>query len=260
MGKGVRCLQKYTESKKRLLVARREADAILARGANRLLLIEAILIVCVFVALFVSLWSATSLLLSVIAQSEPLASLLLDGVFILFFSLTVFFAAPVVLGLFRIAEQMQAGESPVLLDLFYFLSNRERYTQGLRITWLGSLKLVGTVFIATGVDKLFVALALEGDGWNWLNGMLVAVVICLGALLLLFPYARLYAGLRPNEIDARADIFSAAPRGGIRFIWFFLPWLLLGLVSIGLLLVLDVFPRMLLTYFCDCKRQNLTIF
>ena len=47
--------------------------------------------------------------------------------------------------------------------------------------------------------------------------------------------------------------------GGIRLVWFFTPWLLLGFVSIGLLLVLDVFPRMLLTYFCDCNRNDTPI-
>ncbi len=44
--------------KKRLVEARNDADAILASGANRLLLIEAILVVCVFVAMFFSLQSA----------------------------------------------------------------------------------------------------------------------------------------------------------------------------------------------------------
>ncbi len=253
-------MKQSTEAKKRLLEARLEADAILATGANRLLLIEAILIVCVFVALFISLESATALLLSVLSESEALTSLLSQAVSSVFFVLGIFFVAPVVLGLFRLAEQMQAGETPVLMDLFYFLSSRKRYVQGLRATWLGSLKLMGTILVAIGVDKLFDSLALEGAMWNWLSGVLVAAIICLGVLLLLFPYTRLYAGLRPDEIDSRADIFSAAPRGGIRLVWFFFPWLLLGLVSIGLLLVLDVFPRMLLTYFCDCKRQDLNIF
>ena len=256
----MRSLRKQLEGKSKLLEARREADEILSSGSNRLLLIEAILIVCVFAAMFVSLWSAVSLLVSALLKNGGPVSLFLNELMVAGFSLVAFLAAPVVLGLFRLAEQMQAGNNPVLIDLFYFLSNRERYVQGLRATWLGTLKLVGTIYITFNIDKLFDALALKGVMWNWVSGILVVAVICLGTLLLLFPYARLYAALRTDRIDARADIFYAAPRGGVRLVWFYLPWLLLGFASIGVLLVLDVIPRMLLTYFCDCERQDLNIF
>ena len=241
MGKGVRCLQKQVQSKKRLLEARANADAILARGANRLLLIEAILIVCVFVALFISLESATALLLTTLTENELLSSLLPAVTSLICFVLGIFFAAPVVLGLFRLAEQMQAGEAPVLLDLFYYLSSRERYVQGLRATWLGSLKVVLMILI---VDTVNILCPLA-----WLSGILKALVILLFTLWMLLPYSKLYSRLRTTDKPARIG-------GGLRLVWFFLPWLLLGLVSIGLLLVLDVFPRMLLTYFCDCDRTE----
>ena len=242
MGKGVRCLQKQMQSKKRLLEARANADAILARGANRLLLIEAILIVCVFVALFISISSAASLLLSALPQAdEYLYPLLYYATSAICFLLGIFFAAPVFLGLFRLAEQMQAGEAPVLLDLFYYLSSRERYVQGLRATWLGSLKVVLMLLI---VDTVNILCPLA-----WLSGILKALVILLFTLWMLLPYSKLYSRLRTTDKPARIG-------GGLRLVWFFLPWLLLGLVSIGLLLVLDVFPRMLLTYFCDCDRAE----
>ena len=234
-------MQKQMQSKKRLLEARANADAILARGANRLLLIEAILIVCVFVALFISLESATALLLTTLTENELLSSLLPAVTSLIYFVLGIFFAAPVVLGLFRLAEQMQAGEAPVLLDLFYFLSNRKRYAQGLRATWLGSLKVVLMILI---VDTVIILCPLA-----WLRGILKALVILLFTLWMLLPYSKLYSRLRTTDKPARIG-------GGLRLVWFFLPWLLLGLVSIGLLLVLDVFPRMLLTYFCDCDRKE----
>ncbi len=234
-------MQKQMQSKKRLLEARANADAILARGANRLLLIEAILIVCVFVALFISLESATALLLTTLTENELLSSLLPAVTSLIYFVLGIFFAAPVVLGLFRLAEQMQAGEAPVLLDLFYFLSNRKRYAQGLRATWLGSLKVVLMILI---VDTVNILCPLA-----WLSGILKALVILLFTLWMLLPYSKLYSRLRTTDKPARIG-------GGLRLVWFFFPWLLLGLVSIGLLLVLDVFPRMLLTYFCDCNREE----
>ena len=241
MAKGVKCLKKNTEARKRLLEARCAADEILATGANRLLLIEAILIVCVFVSLFISLQTATALLLNTLTESELLSSLLVTATSLLYFVLGIFFALPVVLGLFRFAKQMQAGESPVLMDLFYYLSNGKRYRQGLRITRLASIKILLAILTVNTVN-FFCPIA-------WLCGILTSVVIILSIIWLLFPYSKLNALLKGEDKPVRR-------RGGLRLVWFFLPWILLGLVSIGLLLVLDVIPRMMLTYFCDCNRTQ----
>ncbi len=241
MGKGVRCLNKNIKAQKRLLEARAKADAILARGANRLLLIEAILIVCIFVALFISLQSATALLLTTLTENEMLSSLLPAITSLIYLILGIFFAAPVVLGLFRLAEQMQAGKTPVLMDLFYYLSSGKLYRQGLRITRLASIKILLMVLV---IDTVNILCPLA-----WLSGILTALIIVLFIVLLLFPYSKLNSLLKEEDKPLRLG-------GGVRLVWFFLPWLLLGLVSIGLLLVLDVLPRMLLTYFCDCNREE----
>ena len=241
MARGVSCMKRSAQVKKRLFDARRDADAILAQGANRLLLIEAILIVCVFVSLFVSLQSATALLLTALPESELFSSLLTAALSLVYLLLGVLFAAPVVLGLFRMAEQMQAGNSPVLMDLFYYLSSGERYRKGLRITRLASIKLLLAVLIVNTVNFLCPI--------SWLCGLLTAAVIILLVVWMLIPYSKLNSHLKGEDKPMR-------PFGGVRLVLFFLPWLLLGLVSIGLLLVLDVFPRMLLTYFCDCNREE----
>ena len=221
------------EAKKCLLDARREADAILATGANRLLLIEAILIVCVFVSLFISLQSATVLLLSTFPEDGVLTSLL---------------AAPVVLGLFRLAQQMQTGEEPILMDLFYFLSSRERYLQGLYFTRFASLKVALMILAVDTVNILWSTQIPDTPAFRVLGGVLIALVIVVCIIWMLFPYSKLNSLLRNDDEPARVH-------GGIRLVWFFLPWLLLGFVSIGILLVIDVLPRMLLTYFCDCNRN-----
>lgn len=239
------------KAKKRLLDARREADAILATGANRLLLIEAILIVCVFVALFISLYSATALLMSALHENEILSSLLPYALSFSCLLLGVFLVLPVVLGLFRLAEQMQAGKTPVLMDLFYFLSTRERYLQGLRITRLASIKIMLMVLIVDTLNILWSTQIPDTSAFRLLGGAVTAFVIFLFVVWMLFPYSELYSLLRQTSEERPLRL-----GGGLRLVWFFLPWLLLGLVSIGLLLVLDVFPRMLLTYFCDCDRAE----
>ena len=242
-------MKTYQEAKKRLLDARREADIILAEGANRLLLMEAILIVCVFVAIFTSLQSSVALLLSTIVQSEVLISLLYYGFSLICLILGILFAAPVILGLFRLAQQMQSKNVPVLMDLFYFLSTPQRYRLGLRITRIASFKIALAAIFANGIDLFWSVFLPDAWAWNLLCGVLKAGIILLCIFWLLLPYPKLNALLqKENYVPSR--------RRGRHFIRFFFPWLLLGFASIGLLLVLDVIPRMLLTYFCDCNRAE----
>ena len=236
------------EAKRCLLDARREADAILATGANRLLLIEAILIVCVFVSLFISLQSATVLLLSTFPEDGVLTSLLSYLPTVICVALIILLAAPVVLGLFRLAQQMQTGEEPILMDLFYFLSSRERYLQGLYFTRFASLKVALMILAVDTVNILWSTQIPDTPAFRVLGGVLIALVIVVCIIWMLFPYSKLNSLLRNDDEPARVH-------GGIRLVWFFLPWLLWGFVSIGILLVIDVLPRMLLTYFCDCNRN-----
>ncbi len=249
-------MKKRTEAKNRLLAARHEADAILATGANRLLLIEAILIVCVFAALFVSLRSALALILSVIPQSSPLSPFFSQALSALYLALVIFFAAPVVLGLFRLAERMQAGEEPMLAELFYYLSSRKRYLCGLRTTWLGSLKLIVSIAATDAIGIIWQELTPDTPLFDFLGGVVIALAICFYVIWMLFPYFKLYCLLKQPENAQNKDAYLLSPFGGLRLLCFFLPWILLGFVSIGLLLVLDVIPRMLLTYFCDCARKE----
>ena len=253
MGKGVRCLRTYKEAKKHLLDARREADTILAEGANRLLLIEAILIVCVFVAIFSSLQSSVALLLSTTVQNEALIALLYYGTLLICLALGILFAAPIMLGLFRLAEQMQSQKAPVLMDLFYFLSTPQRYRRGLRITRAASFKIALAAILTNGIDLFWGTFPPDAWAWNLLCGILKVVIVILCIFWLLLPYPKLNALLQKEKyVPNRCR--------GWHFIKFFFLWILLGFASIGLLLVLDVIPRMLLTYFCDCKRQTQTSF
>ena len=252
-------MKKISEAKKRLYDARCEADAILATGANRLVLIEAILVLCLFAALFTSLASALSIGVSaLLGETDTSATLLGDLISLLFVALVVFFAAPVVLGVFRLGARMQAGEEPMLGDMFYFLSSRQRYLLALRTSWLGSLKLLVAIAAIDAIGMIWTELVPDTLLFDILSVFVIAIVIFLYLIWLLFPYSKLYFWLQKDEAPKERDVYLRSPRGGLRFLWFFLPWLLLGCISIGLLLVLDVFPRMMLTYFCDCERKNLT--
>lgn len=257
MAKGVECVNTRNETKRRFLESRREADAILATNGNRLLLIEAILILSVFIVLFVSFKSASSLLLSAVDPKNKILAFVLTYLISLFsLSLGLLFVTPIALGLFRLAEQIQAGKNPVLLDLFYFLSSRKRYVQCLLISWRGGMKILTMIVIVYDLNLLFPKLAPDTAVWHFLHYAAVILTVCLFSCITLFPYSGLYRQLRYKIIDDTDEWLISDLFDGVRFVRFFLPWLLLGLLSFGLLLVLDVFPRMLLTYFCDCNRKE----
>lgn len=248
--------------KKNLSLAKREADAILATNANRLLLIEALLICGVFVALYLSMTASFSSLLSILSQeSESLAMLLTLGYLLALGTLMLFLACPVLLGLFHLAERMQAGDAPTLGDLFYFLTSPARYRRALTLSLAAFWKIALFVAVSGFTTELFYNLPKPTFLTSLCCWVLVSAELLATVALLLHRYAVCFYALRFEDVPvsqarrmARNDAHTLGARAP-HFVLSFLPWILLGVVSIGLLLVLDVIPRMLITYFCDCDRN-----
>ena len=248
--------------KMNLSLAKREADAILATNANRLLLIEALLICGVFVALYLSMTASFASLLSILSQeSESLTLLLTLGYLLALGTLMLFLACPVLLGLFHLAERMQAGDAPTLGDLFYFLTSRVRYRRALSLSLAAFWKIALFVAVSGFTTEFFDHLQKTTFLTSLCCWVLVFAELLATVALLLHRYAVCFYALRFEDApvsQARRMAQNDARTLGARaphFILSFLPWILLGIFSIGLLLVLDVIPRMLITYFCDCDRN-----
>lgn len=250
--------------KKSISRSKKEANAILSTNANRLLLIEAILICMVFVALFVAMNAAFMLCFPIVKQlSVAWAFVLNVSYFVLVNLLTVFLVGPVLLGLLRIAEQMQAGRSPTLSELFYFLSNADRHYRGWTVFWGIAWRLALGMALMHATQALFASALFDLPASDWLlNALLLAEGIGVIALLL-SRYSACFYALRHEQMPLWEVRYAVRQHRrsyghcGARFFFSFLGWILLGFVSIGLLLLIDVIPRMLLTYVCDCDRNHL---
>ncbi len=248
---------------KTLSLSKKEADAILATRANRLLLVEALLICMVFAALFTSLSAALALLLPLAEQLIPAGGFLLDALLSALLNLlVVFLIAPVLLGLFRIAFLTYTGDDAALSDLFYYLSNGERFYRGWTLAWGVVWRLALGTFVMNATTLLFQNTLAQMPFSTLLHTALIALE-CIATLALLFlRHSFCFYALRNEDAplwqarEAARRFRRAHPHSGVRFFFGFLGWILLGVLSIGLLLLIDVVPRMLLTYFCDCDRQT----
>ena len=54
--------------------------------------------------------------------------------------------------------------------------------------------------------------------------------------------------------EARKAVRKRRPRGGVRFAIGFLPWILLGILTLGVMLLWEVLPSMAVAYFRYCRQ------
>lgn len=240
---------------------RRRAGEILSERGNRLLLIEALAISLVFIMLY----SLMSYACAAVLFFAPGSDTLMLGVIIAHAAFTVLltflFTAPTLLGLFHIAQKMVAGEDAVLADLFFAFSDRHTYARALAV--VRELLLCGAcVWFVCELTYLFFVYFLPPTllcaVWC---GFLIGVEVLLGAVLLLHTYPNFYGALRYSDVplsEARARGRACVPypiSRGRRFFVSFLPYLLLGALTVGILWIADTLPRMLIAYFVDCENE-----
>lgn len=230
----------------------REAKAILARHENRLTLMLAILVTLAMCGVYITFGSAYWLLLGVLATTTLtlfLASLLFA---VLICLLTLLFALPLAVGLFWMAGKMAHGEEVTLAALFEPFGSRRAYVRALGLSW-GAFWRFGltafTVYLTCTVSlSLFEGSLLAGI----VCGVLVVAEVALGLLLITRNFTVL-ATVSARDISAKEARMLVrngyGRRGGIVFFVGFLPWLLPGICTFGILLLWDTLPRMLITYF-----------
>ncbi len=240
----------------------REAGQILSRRGNRLLLIEAWMVLLVMLPLY-------SLVGSVIwaipqewigNESAALVRWAFYGCFLLAFSL--FATLPLFVGLLGMAERMERDEETVLADLFLPFSSRRRYVRALRISfgilWRGILAILPAIVTVTVVTR-------------FANGNTLAALICaalvlaeiaLGVVLWLRHFFAPYAdisnmdGIPPRHPQDASALRQTAWREGARFWFGYLPHIVLGVLTVGIYLFAETLPRMCVAYFRRCRYIN----
>lgn len=229
-----------------------QSAEILAQNGNRLKLMGAWILGMIFVPLYMLLWQAMMLF------PTPLFGL--DNTFcftILAVLLTLFALMPYLYGILQMARLMASGEETVLADVFLPFSSPRAYGKALRVCFGVFWKLWLIFDIAAGVCYLTAMLAPSNLFAALIAGFLAVCEVLLGLVLCLFGYARLWAesqdGItwRKAAKDAR-EVFRSCPAGGLWFFFAYIPRIALGLVTLGVLLLADVLPRMCVAYFCYC--------
>lgn len=242
---------KSVQKRERAVLRERVGD-VLARDGNRLLLIEALSVCTLFVALYGAMSYAFAAI-SLFADSALLFFLL----FALLYPTTRFLIAPTLLGVFYITARLCKGESVLLIDLFRFFSSREHYRTALRATDPAAGAIWVAFFLGTVMNVAFSSMSAPPI-LAWLLCTLCVTAVTVILLLLIsrsYPFARIACTdktLSRKEWKAEARrVCPKAGRRGIRFFWRWLGWLLLGFLTMGLLWIVDVLPRMLVAYCLD---------
>ncbi len=244
---------------------RREAGEVLAKNGNRLLLVQALGVCLLFVALYMLLCSCCSIVLSFFAFEMAAILLTIAAFAVITVALTLFLTLPTLYGLFYLGAQAVAGERPLLIDLFYFFTTGARYRRALA---MGARPVARVCIVGVAAAILSVA-AILWDPWDpivlLVSGTLISLLLLGGLLWVLSGYSELYFVFRHPDLpvgeavrlskEVRPSRFSR----GVRYAVGFLPWLLLGLLTCGVLWIWDVLPRMLTAYFCDCADAERAI-
>ena len=244
--------------------ARQSAGDVLAVRENRLLLIEALMVLLVLVSLYITVFKTFALLATPILSGDNvwLSSAMLLLYVLLLLALTLFLTLPSVVGFFLLAGAIERGEDVTLSLLFSPFASRRQYARALRLSW-GALWKFGlfvlAVILTPQISSSLFAGSIVAD---LICGVIVLVELAVGILLIsrYFPVMAQISFENLSVREARMLVRKGYPCGiGIVFGFSFLPWILLGVLTFGVLLLWDVLPRMAVAYFRYCRLIRETI-
>ena len=242
---------------------RAKAGEILAVRGNRLMLIEACVVLLITVMLYFVLYTSFGIVYeAVFADAEPWMSVLWSALYgLILFLLTLFFTVPLFLGLLRMAWDMENGNETTLPRLFSSFESRKLYGRSLRLSF-GAVWRVGliavTVALTYEVTRYFFAGSLFA---GVLCGLAVLLEIFIGILLCLRRFPTLAVAMYEQTPLSQArriarELTRLCPSGGVLFFLSFVPHILLGIATFGIFLIWEVLPRMCVSYFLYCRKMN----
>ena len=246
-----------------LSVLRADADRLLATNGNRLVLIEAIVVLLVTVMPYVMLWSTYEILLQgLFANTEDAVELLLSvGCWILTVLLSLLFTCPLLIGFLRMSWDIEVGGETLLSRLFSSFMSRGTYLRAISLSvgFLWRVALIAGVVAVTclGTRHFFAGSLLAGV----LCGLAVLTELILGICLCLRYFPTLAVAMYeetplPRAREIARKMMCRCPRAGVWFFLYFIPHILLGLLTFGIFLIWEVMPRMCVTYFLYCRKMN----
>ncbi len=238
-----------------------EAGEILSRKSNRLKLIEGLLFCFTFFIFALLLREACLQIAAVLASSQWAKILLSVAGGLLFWGSLLLVIGPLLVGLLQMAERMAKDDDVFLGDLFCPFASEKQYLRALIV--LFPLYWKFAVFCWFPNIAFNALLSYFGESLFLIipGAIVLAALPVVWALLALRGFARLSFLLQwrmPLLAAGRANrqIAGASFSGGVSWWLRFLPRILLGFLTVGILLVFDVFPRMLISYFRYAGRMT----
>ncbi|MBE6601765.1 MAG: hypothetical protein E7637_04590 [Ruminococcaceae bacterium] len=243
----------------RLADVREQASEILSENGNRLMLIEALGLCLLTVPLYVALHTLCMMGVRLLPQLPLLVwEWILAG---LIFFLTLLVTLPLLYGVARMASCMERGEEVSLSDLFAPFTSGRRYFYALHASF-HTLRLLSLVVLMIWMTESAIAALIVDPVLAWGIGVLCFLAEAVIGICLLYGQFPLLAVTVHEECDAdtheslSALSASSSQRYASRFFGGFFFRILLGVLSFGILLLWDVIPLMLVSYFRYCRRIN----
>lgn len=242
---------------------RREAGGILAERGCRLLMIMAEIVVMSVVMLYMTVgFLLSELALHLFALPEEWNLFCAYAIMAVWdLLLTLFAAVPLFYGLFYIGAQTALQKETVLLDVFHSFSSRRHYLRALRMAFATMWRVV-LALLAVALTAYPILWITDGHALAILFVSLLAIGEIALALLLSKGgfFTAYYAYMEDQPIGMARK--NARRAGRVRkrqitaYVLDYLPWLLLCFVTAGVLLVADLLPRMILSYFLLCRDSE----
>lgn len=159
---------------------------------------------------------------------------------------------PMLSGLFRLAERMEAEEETALSEVFCAFSGAKAYRQALTCgVEIGFPILLLTIVPMIVTDALS-GFAGESAG-RWLLTVLASAAADFAVFYLLQGgFRRPYVAMRTGARTAHR--MSRKRSAGVWYWCLFLPHLLLSVLTLLIYFIADILPRMLIFYFRFCRE------
>ena len=229
----------------------RESGEALSQNSNRLTLMLAIMVALSPLPICRALLAVRSALLTYLPEREPL---IWGGVALMMLCLTLFFALPLAVGLLRMAGEMEQGSAAPLQDVFWAFADRQTYRVSLRI----SFSALWRILLLAGAEIALYRLVLFFSK-GAVAILMLGIPLYLGAFIVWYLFAmrgflHAFVALRTPSAPARMQPYARSV--AVHYAMGFFPWIVLSLLTLGVLLLADVLPRMLIAYFRLCKELN----
>lgn len=242
----------------------KRASEILETSGCRLVLIEAIVLLIVAAALhMVVIETAVTIAdIGMAMGRQAMEEIVYPSMILLLLLLGLLVDLPLFIGFLRLAAEIEATGEGRLTTLFSSFSGARIYRRSLRLAW-GYFAWVVLLVVVAILSCAVVAVSLSEQ--PLLTVAVGGVLVVAELALFLIPMMRAFPTLA-IALDLRFSMRATRQRmrlmrermpvSGWRFFLSWLPRILLGILTFGILLIWDTLPRMAVSYFVQVRRMN----